>query len=132
MEIVDITDEILEGKWEFNPVFLQEMDIDELLSQDIINNLRQKPADDDADAANESEDIYTPSILDVNDANEISAMTNNGLLFREDEISEIPATRLPLSMLEEIAENPQVQSILNRMRPDQITPEIVTQLLRKN
>jgi len=148
MEIIEITNEVLDGRFTIDPQDLQEPDIDDLVASAIQAHLRSDEDEDedrdaDRDGDDENSDLsdvenYNPSILEMTSSDEILEMNKQGIKFREDdEFDEILhqtktlPLKLTLEQIDAIASNPLVQSILNKMRPEQITPEIISKLLGK-
>lgn len=149
----DVTVSVLNGDFSVNPETLREEDITHLLKSieyktvtDFLTGAK-KDLDEDEDADSDSaststegsdgDDDYLPSILDMTSAAEIDAILSRGGNFREDALEEFEETsestfRLTLDDLELIAEHPAVQRILARMRPEQITSELVHSLCRSS
>lgn len=151
ISIVDITEEILGGSVPIDPESMREANIDDLIAKAIkeaeaeLDAAEAKASDgDESGSDNDDRDVtncpeeYVPSILHITSSAEISRLNKQGVQFLEDaetdKASERVERHLRLSseQLMAIASNPKVQSILNRMRPEQVTPEIVAKLLRMN
>ena len=126
MDLVDITSDILSNTISIDTTVFNEPNIDFLLERDIMNHIMGNDAP-------ESEDYYNPSISLYDSFEIISAMNRMGIKFSEDEDDDDeakPKLSLPIELLTEIAGNSKVQAILRRMKPEQITPSIVAELLR--
>lgn len=121
----DITDSILSGKFKFDNSILEQED--EHISTD---------PDPSAPTSKVQVEQYQPSILTIDSADEIKRLMDLGIKFREDDDQEekrvINDIKLSQEELDHIQSNPAISRILSKLRPDQLTPEIVRKLLRLN
>lgn len=138
----DITESILDGSVPIDPVVFCDTDIEHIViadeHQEVTELVTGKPDDsDDEDSestagSDYSDEEYLPSILDMSSASEISAILSRGGHFREDEEDDESTVddkfKLTMDDLELLADYPAVQRILMKMRPEQITSELVRKL----
>lgn len=146
-EVVDITQEILSGTVTIDPASLEEANIDDLIEKAIkeaeagasttaAKHLDSDDSDDEESDVTTCVEVYHPSILNITSLSEISQLNKQGVQFLEDEETDKESKRvekhlkLSSEQLTAIAANPKVQAIVAKMRPEQLTPQIVEKLLR--
>lgn len=150
---LDITQELLNGTFRPSgdlPAFLERQQQSiaplEMAQQRILDSLNP----DQCQELDEGQLPYLPSVFDLDDADQIRQWVEAGYQFREDEdLTETertaPATRgaaggggaadgglasFSPDLMERVKANPKVQWIIARMRPEQITEELLEMLLQ--
>ena len=143
--VVDITAELMKGNIHFDSKFLDEPDITDLIEEEEKRMETQtagaragagtgtEESKTDVELAEETEE-YFPSILNMDDYKEIYRIMQSGGKFREDTADSTTKSvqkglRLSQELMEEVRANPIVRKFLAKMRPEQITEKLVTQLL---